>query len=198
MTIHTPNARDTWCPGLDNGRRTLAEIFTTLPGDPASSVPWYVRLVENPKSPVALPGAIDLFGHDCLHIVLGRGLLPQDEAFVLGFTMGASGSLSRAQQALFRLIARHLYRGEYRFTPLDASVFDLAVEVGRHAGCSAVHMVDFAALFYQPLTLIRNALGVQLDVLRSAYAIERSRWPNTPASRRLVTETMDRNGGEVS
>jgi hypothetical protein len=80
-----------WNPGLDNAYRSLGSIYQSMPGDVASAIPWYVRLLEHPSSPLALGGAVDLRGHDCVHILLGRGLLQQDEAFVLGFTMGRSG-----------------------------------------------------------------------------------------------------------
>jgi hypothetical protein len=89
--VLTPqNSPRDWDPGLDNDGLTLCSVYDGMPKDGADAVPWYVRLLENPRSPVALPGAIDLFGHDCLHIVLGRGLLAQDEAFVIGYTMGSA------------------------------------------------------------------------------------------------------------
>jgi hypothetical protein len=182
----TAAAAELWNPGLENGRRLLGEVYETLPGNPASSVPWWVRLLENPTSPVALPGAVDLFGHDCTHILLGRGLLPQDEAFVLGFTMGASGACARWQQTLFRFSARYLYCGVYRFSDIDAGVFDMAVEVGRRAGTAPVHQVDFRGLLARPVGEIRQMLGIKRDVLGSAYAVERARWPHTDASARLA------------
>ena len=53
-----------WNPGLDNAGRSLGSIYRSMPGDLSSTVPWYVRLLENPDSPVALAGAVDLRGHD--------------------------------------------------------------------------------------------------------------------------------------
>jgi hypothetical protein len=35
-----------------------------------------------------------LEGHDCMHVILGRGLLNQDEAFVIGFTMGSARKIT--------------------------------------------------------------------------------------------------------
>jgi hypothetical protein len=75
-------------PGFDNDALTLGEIYDSLPGDDPGTVHHYVRLFENPDSLVAFPGAVTLERHDCIHILLGRGLLAQDEAFVIGYTMG--------------------------------------------------------------------------------------------------------------
>jgi hypothetical protein len=175
--ITTHQARHaSWNPGLDNGDRRLSEVYKTMPGDPPSRVPWYVRVLENPASPLALAGAVDLFGHDCIHIVLGRGLLQQDEAFVLGFSMGASRRCSDWQRALFRFCARRVYRGPYQFRDVDGEVFDFAVDAGRSAGAEPLHAVDFRALFERPLSEVRRRLGVRADVLRSLYQVERTRW----------------------
>ena len=54
-------------------------------------IPFIIKLVENPKYDVGLfAGYVDLFTHDCIHVLLGRGLLIKDEAFVIGYTMGSS------------------------------------------------------------------------------------------------------------
>jgi hypothetical protein len=180
-TLLTP----AWHPGLMNDDRSLDEVLATMPRDPSSAVPWYVRMLENPKSPVALAGAIDLFGHDCIHVLLGRGTFQQDEAFVIGFTMGASGKLTSWQQALFRWCTVRLYRGEFRFSRQDQAVFDLGVSVGRWSGAKPLHNVDFQSLLPKRLGEVRRALGIRLDALYQAYETERSLWPDSPASQRL-------------
>jgi hypothetical protein len=174
-----------WNPGLDNPHRSLGSVYQSLPGDPGHTVPWYVRLLEHPSSPVALAGAIDLQGHDCVHILLGRGLLQQDEAFVLGFTMGRSGCCPAWQAALFRWCARHLYRGPYRFDPVDADVYEFAHDAARRTRGAPVHSVDFRAWLERPLSELRAALGIEPEQLRRLYAAEAARWPHTAASARL-------------
>ena len=174
-----------WNPGLLNDDRTLGEILESMPKDPASNMPWYVRMLENPKSPIALPGAIDLFGHDCLHAVLGRGTYQQDEAFVIGFTMGASGKLKAWQERLFRWCTLNLYKGVFRFTDQDQAVFDLAVSVGRWSGVKPLHTVDFRPLLNRPVREVREELGIRLETLYQAYECERRLWPDSAASRRL-------------
>jgi hypothetical protein len=52
---------------------TLKDAYETLEGDPPSKIPFIVWLLENPKSPLALPGCIDLYNHDCIHLLLKQG-----------------------------------------------------------------------------------------------------------------------------
>jgi hypothetical protein len=188
------SSRD-WRPGLANDHQTLGEVLATLPGDPASSVPWYVRMLENPKSPVAFGGAIDLFGHDCIHVLLGRGTDQQDEAFVIGFTMGASGELTRWQELAFRWCTANLYRGVYRFSAEDQEVFDLAVSVGRSSGCRPLHTVDYRPLLHMPLGQVRPLLGIRVDMLCMAYECEYRLWPHRPTSQRLPRPSLTGHSG---
>ena len=55
-------------------------------------ISWLVWLIENPKSPFHLHGAVTLRDHDHIHVLLGRGQANDDEAFVIGFTMGNDGN----------------------------------------------------------------------------------------------------------
>lgn len=174
-----------WNPGLDNAYRSLRSIYQSMPGDLASAIPWYVRLLEHPSSPFALAGAVDLEGHDCIHILLGRGLLQQDEAFVLGFTMGRSGCCPSWQAALFRWCARHVYRGAYRFGRVDCEVYDFALAAARRLPGPPVHGLDVRAWLERPVGELRATLGIEPEQLRSLYAAEAERWPHTEASARL-------------
>lgn len=187
MRVDAPLSPRSWTPWLYDNRRTLGELRASLPGDAATDVPWYVRVLENPKSPVALAGAVDLFTHDCIHLVLGRGLLPQDEAFVLGFTMGTSGCFPAWHARLLGFSARYLYRGSYRFSDLDHDVFHYAVAQGRSSRVAPLADVDFAALLDQPLLTVRDRLGLSAKLLDEVYWGERLRWPHSAASRRLGT-----------
>ncbi|MDE0009008.1 MAG: hypothetical protein OXS50_12090, partial [Gammaproteobacteria bacterium] len=87
-----PKELQDWFIPLSEGRLTLAEARSELAaiGFPQDAIPLIVQLVENPKYDLPgvelFDGAADLDTHDNIHILLGRGLLPKDEAFVLGFT----------------------------------------------------------------------------------------------------------------
>jgi hypothetical protein len=176
---------DAYDPALDNDERTLAKVYDEMPKGPASSVPLVVKLFENPSSPWALPGAVDLFGHDCIHLALGRGLLPQDEAFVIGFTMGASRRCRPAHARLLALWARCAYPAPFRFSNLDAQVFMFAVEAGRRVQCKPLHDANFRAILREPLGRIRALLGLEAERLRTIYAREAALFPGTRASVRL-------------
>lgn len=153
-----------WSPGLDE-TETLRSVYDRMPGDPATAIPAYVRLLENPASPFALPGAIDLFGHDCIHILLGRGMRVRDEAFVIGVTMGASGELTAWQHHLYALCARFLFRGPYRLSRTDRLVFDLAVNFARNSGIRPLHRVDWRRQMDRTLGELRAELGVDPEHL---------------------------------
>jgi hypothetical protein len=174
-----------WNPGLSNGDESLRKVYGEMPRNSADGVPWEVRALENPRSPFALPGAVDLFAHDCIHALLGRGLLPQDEAFVLGFTMGSARGLRGWHVALFKHSARLLYRGPFRFSDLDADVFAFAVHAARQSGALSLADVDFRSVLDHPLRLVRARLGLKMDTLSAIYAEERRRWPDATASQRL-------------
>ena len=101
----------------------------------SGDVPWIIRFVENPKSIFCdfdvFPGCVDLHSHDCIHIILGRGVLPKDEAFVIGFTMGSTKRLGWFREKLFLFITRWLYPDGYRFYDEERQVFQLGLMAGR-------------------------------------------------------------------
>jgi len=180
-----PRAQLAWNPGLANANVTLGDVYRDMPRSDASQVPWVVRALENPRSPIALPGAVDLLSHDCIHALLGRGLLPQDEAFVLGFTMGTMPSCRRWHAELFKNCARRLYSGAYRFDAIDAQVFDFALEAAQASGAMPLAGVDFRRLFARSLGDLRRELKISVAALVRVYERERARWPGTRASTRL-------------
>lgn len=174
-----------WTPGLDNDDWTLDYVLSTMPGAAPSDIPLWIRIFENPSSPFAFPGAISLAGHDAVHVLLGRGLMPQDEAFVIGFTMGADTALKDWQGHMFGWIAHTLYRPPYRFGWKDLVAYRLGVWEGRIQPCENIHKADFNALRALPLAEVRTRLGICRNRLYSVYAYEKSLLPDTKASRRL-------------
>lgn len=55
-----------------NEFKTLKKALLEFCLNTKEEIPWIVRLLENPQSPLALSGKISLFDHDCLHILLNR------------------------------------------------------------------------------------------------------------------------------
>lgn len=176
-----------WVPGLNEvDARTMGTVLATLPKNRPDEIDMLVRLVENPASPYALPGAVSLERHDCIHVLLGRGLLGADEAFVVGYTMGAaSSSIDRELLDTFKLIAKRLYPRHYRMSEADLFVFDL----GYQLGTSATVRVDTLAL-EDDLDLrvdeARRRARIDVDALRAVYAAERALFPTSAASARLL------------
>lgn len=174
-----------WFPGLDNDHRTLREVIGTLPAAPPAAIPWIVRLFENPQGWLRLHGAVDLANHDRIHVLLGRGLLDQDEAFVIGFTMGSTKSVSRLERWFFKCAVSHLYPDPYRIPWPILAAYDLGLEAGREMGARNIHLALNDSMLDRRLGDLRRELGIDTRRLREFYARESEALPNTPASRRL-------------
>ena len=114
--------------------------------DPAASIPWIVRLLENSQSPFALPGDISLFNHDCLHILLGRDRAPESEAYVIGFTMGNDAKCKRIHLWIFKIFALLFYPQKYRLRWSDLKEFDRGVTDGRQVEVKNLNQIDFSYL----------------------------------------------------
>jgi hypothetical protein len=177
-----------WNPGLDNQSRTLREVLETLPANDPKDISIWVRMFENPASPIALTGAVSLKRHDCIHVLLGRGLLPQDEAFVLGFTMGtAKEELSPTEVFLFKKIARYLYPTPYRLSDKNLVAYNLGIEAGKICSSYKIYQYPLEEWQHKHLETLRSDLGVDPEFLISVYARERALLPDTKASLRLPT-----------
>lgn len=175
---HIPLSRD----GI-RLREAAAELAQV--GAAPDDIPLMVRLAENPRFNL-FHGAVDLKTHDYIHIVLGRGLLAKDEAFVVGFTMGSTQRLSATEERLFALVAEHLYPGIYRFTEEDVRVFRDAVRLAFVSEAPPLNQVDYRGYFDRSLGDIRRELRLEIPLLQAYYGIEKRRYPQSPESRRLL------------
>ncbi|MEM9531911.1 MAG: hypothetical protein AAGA23_13445 [Pseudomonadota bacterium] len=174
-----------WNPGLDNDDRDLGDCLDSLPGATASAIPLLVRLFENPASPLALPGAITLERHDALHVLLGRGLMAQDEAFVIGFTMGSDTRVRPRHHRLFRWLATRLYRKPYRLKPHHLLAFDLGFGFGQEQHCRNFHDFPFEERKDATLGELRAELGLNIHRLHALFNHEKVLIPASEASKRL-------------
>lgn len=145
---------------LDPNHHTLDDVVQQFSVDQQVNVPWIVWLVENPDSAIALPGKIDLYGHDCLHAILNRGHSPADEAFVLGFTLGNNTRTSWLHKLLFKLISVTLYPKKYRFSWQDLHFFDAGFVYGRSLQARNLNQLDFSAYQHHPVSQVRKQLGI--------------------------------------
>ena len=125
-----------------------------------STIHWFVWLLENPKSPISLTGAIDLYNHDIIHILLDRGMLNRDEAMVIGFTMGNSETTSSWVRWLFEFCARYLYPISYRFNEYDLLEFERGFAYGYTRLKRNIHLAKFDVK--RDIEEIRKEWGIEL------------------------------------
>ena len=148
-------------------------------------VPLIIKLTENPKyfTSKLFTGAVDLFSHDCIHVLLGRGLLPKDEAFVIGYTMGSGKKMSRWRRNLFLWICKYLYPEGYKFTEEERYIFYSGVMAGSR--CSTdLSKVQFDKLQNMKIDYIRKLLDIDKELLKCYYCTEK-RLFNGKESQRL-------------
>ncbi len=174
-----------WNPGLNNGQLALQSALDTLPGYEPKAIHFLVRFFENPDSPFHLTGAINLPRHDAVHIMLGRGTLPQDEAFVIGFTMGTSKHISRFEVALYEWLTQYIYPDEYRFSDKEIQVFELALAYGKSCAVSQLYEFPFERYLQRSIAEIRRIIGLDLHELQYIYQKERRIITDSIASKRL-------------
>lgn len=151
-----------------------------------------VQLVENPKfhlpGMTLFHGAVGLQQHDDIHIILGRGLLPMDEAFTIGFTMGSTGQVSTVEEKLYALLAQYVYPGSYRFSVDDIAVFRHAVRLGHISASLPLDAFDFSTYLDTPLCELRHLVGLEDKLILAWYEIEGRRYPDSQASQRLLND----------
>ena len=123
-----------------------------------SSIHWFVWLIENPKSPFSLTGAIDLYNHDIIHILLGRGMDVKDEALVIGFTMGNSEYTNSLVKWLFLLSARMLYPSGYRFGDAEIKEYNRGYSYGLTRRKRNIHLEIFD--IEEDVSDIRRRFGI--------------------------------------
>ena len=129
-----------------------------------NKIHWFVWLIENPKSPISLTGAIDLYNHDIIHLLLDRGMLNRDEAMVIGFTMGNSETTSSWVRWLFEFCARYLYPESYRFNERDLLEFERGFAYGYTRSRRNIHLAKFDVK--QDIEEIRKEWDIELINIR--------------------------------
>ena len=136
-------------------------------------IPFIIKLTENPNYRTArfLGGAVDLFTHDCIHILLGRGVLLKDEAFVIGYTMGSSKKINRWRRNLFMFICKYLYPKGYKFGEEERFVFNMGVVAGNQCKTD-LSECDFKEHGDKSIEYTRHKLGIDVSLLKGCYAVE--------------------------
>lgn len=176
-----------WNPGEAQLEETFNQILDTMPSAPIGGIPRLVHLLENPQSPFHLSGPAALRAHDIIHVGLGRGLLQQDEAFVIGYTMGNARSARNLDRLWFLDFAENAYPPPFRFRKGDADVFNLAFDCGANAKIRDIHLLDVDQYLNMALHDGRMHLGIEWDTIVAAFEVECRILPDTKVSTRLRT-----------
>jgi hypothetical protein len=186
-----------WNPFLLDESLSITATLSTMPGSPIKKIPFYVWLFENPSSPFRLAGATNLPEHDISHVVLGRGLLLQDEAFVIGFAMGNASDCSGWDRLIFEFAGRFIYQKPFRFRASDELAFDLAFDIGQSFNEKGLFMHPAESLLELSLGDVRRAMGLTKDVLTNWYLMEINLLPYGNASERL-RQNMNKCGSGLA
>lgn len=177
---------DNWYPGLQDESRILKEVINDMPGYEQKDIPLFVWLLENPKSPIAMPGYINLFNHDCIHILLGRGLLPQDEAFVIGFTMGNNTSVKKFHCSIFKFFSLYLYPKNFKLQKRDLFAFELGFNYGREREIKNINKIDFHEHWDLSIGEVREKINIKQSDLIEMRKKESEMIPDSKESKRLL------------
>ncbi len=179
-----------WNPADYIGIHTLGEMLALMPPSPIQQMPKIITLLENPSSPIYLPGPAKIDVHDVLHCLVLRGLRAQDEAFVIGFTMGASKNASAADRIAFKNLAGALYPKPFHFSDSDLRVFDIGFDLGLSCERRNLHLLD--AVEFKSLTWseARAQASIEPSLLLAAFQREVDLNLLTKASKR-ASITMD-------
>ncbi len=183
-----------WFVSIEHQDVTVQQVLDSLKAinNTSYETPTIVKIVENPAYDFPgiefFSGAVDIKQHDCIHALLGRGLLAKDEAFVIGFTMGSSNRVGTIEQTVFGLIAKFLYPKAYHFDEEDLLVFRKAVHLGFVSNCQSLAEVDYERILEMSLAEARDFVGIEMDLLRAYYRLEQEMYPNTRVSGRLLAD----------
>ena len=177
-----------WYQPLAKGKDKLSKVIDgmRLFKLEQKEVPLIIKLTENPNyiTSKLFTGAVNLFSHDCIHVLLGRGLLPKDEAFVIGYTMGSGKKMKRWRRNLFLWVTKYLYPEGYEFTEEERYIFYSGVMAG--SKCSSdLSKIEFEKLINYKIDHVRQDLGIDKKLLECCYCTEKKLFPNSKESQRL-------------
>jgi hypothetical protein len=168
-------------------RAALAETVTPTA---ILELPLMLRLQRDPDlsflGQMVFRAGLNQQQHDCIHILLGRGLLPMDQAFVLGFTIGCSKKGSMPEHKLHGEVGRHFYKRIPLLAEAEGAVFKEGIKLAYMSFCAPLENFDFTPWLDLSLRQLREAAGVEAELLLAYYAVEKHRFPHAHASQRLL------------
>ena len=186
-----------WFVSINETEITLKKAYSILENGALmqTDIPLIVQMIENPKFDIPgieiFNGSTNLFNHDMIHFLLGRGFLAKDEAFVLGFTMGSTNRVSTMEEKLYSFFTKHIYPKSYKFNDGDLVVYKNAVRLGYISNCTPLNQVDFKSLIDLPVGEVRKKLGLEVDLIKAYYRIEQNDFKHCIESARLLQDKIE-------
>lgn len=164
-----------WKPELSSDK-TLKEVLDAAPRVAPDKIPWQVRLLENPESKIAFPGAVNLLRHDCAHALLCASFHPLDEAFVIGFTMGSVKRTNFLHYHLFKWLTTWFYPKKYRFSEDDLVEFSNGFKLARNKKVCNFAIFPWEEYLDVPIKILRESSGIDWLKTQEDYERWAKRW----------------------
>lgn len=164
-----------WKPKLSS-KELLGDVLYRMPRVSPDKIPWQVRLLENPESWISFPGAISLFGHDCVHAILCASFHPLDEAYVIGLTMGSDRRMTSWLARIFMWMTTWFYPKKYRFSKCDLAQFAKGFARARKSKVQDLARFPFENYQQHSLEDMRNILGITWLNSEKDYVKWARRW----------------------
>jgi ubiquinone biosynthesis protein Coq4 len=158
-------------PSCHTADLTLETAYRAFAGDPQHSIPFPVWLLENPDSPLSFPGQIYLREHDYLHILLDRGVSAEDEAFIVGFTMGNDPDTTHCHTSAFKFAAQFIYPSLYRFSKMHLMIFDCGFSFGRQSKTNNLNRIDYTQYLNYDIIDLREKLGIDVKSIQDLLGV---------------------------
>ncbi|WP_299493683.1 hypothetical protein [Acaryochloris sp. IP29b_bin.137] len=156
----------------DIGGMKLGDAYQKFVKDQQADIPLSVWLIENPSSPISLPGSVDLRGHDCIHLLLNRGMSLFDEAFVIGYTMGNCANIGNHHISIYKLFSKICFPDAYQFNSFHMRAFDFGFMYGQKVKFQNIHKVNFDQYSDQPIHDLRVHFGINLMEVHCLWKAE--------------------------
>ncbi len=155
--------------------------------DKESHIPFIIWLLENPESPIPFPGKISLYNHDYIHILLGRDKSSQDEAFVVGFTMGNDAKTTKTHVKIFKFFSQYLYPSPFKFSKSDLQAFDLGITYGRKIKTKNLNEIDMSKYDKETVDSLRKLFEIDVEEIKLLRQFEHWLIPDSTTSKELVS-----------
>lgn len=140
--------------------------------------PFWVKFAENPKysflnrNILFIPGAVNEVTHDIIHLILGRGFYPEDEAFVVGFTFGSTQKWGILANLVYKVVAKYLYPEEYKFNKNQLKILEMATKAGKETSLIDLSTLLPSKVKHMTIKELRNKYIKNWTEIMRFYSIE--------------------------